>query len=240
MNDPSILRPGDIMFSKIGNTLPSWLPRWAQFMPGTLPVGLGQWLLAHTSKEERNIDHVAVVVVAQRPSLIPLYDGADLNPAPMPPMIVQAMPSGAEMVEIGSEHWTEDVVYLRPAYQSADPTYAMDMPGHPYAIGQAGIVAEAARSYVDTPYSFLDYAAIALHHIDPVWRVSPGSVGSQPLARYVTDSGHMICSQLANQALSDAGFHVFTDGRLPQDVMPVELYRALLAMPDTKIIWPEL
>jgi hypothetical protein len=43
-----------------------------------------------------------------------------------------------------------------------------------------------------------------------------------------------MCSQLADQALADAGFHVFDDGRLPQDVVPAELFRALIDMPGTQ------
>lgn len=48
----------------------------------------------------------------------------------------------------------------------------------------------------------------------------------------------MICSQLVDQALADAGFHVFDDGRLPQDVVPAELFRALLDTPGTTYVVP--
>lgn len=208
----SDLLPGDIMFGPIGNTLPKFLPGRLQFMPGTLPVGFGQWLLARTRKEEKNIDHVAVVVEAARPGLVPLSTNA-LNALMIGPRIVQAMPSGAEEIEIGPEHWTSEYMFIRPVY----------------ALGTTGIwssqaerVAAAARSYVGTPYSPLDYVAIAGVH---------AGIKNGPIRRYVTSSRHMICSQLADQAMSDAGLHVFDDGRLPQDVMPVELNRKLLSMP---------
>jgi hypothetical protein len=201
------LRPGDIGFGPIGG-----------FIPGFFPVDVGQWLLARTSDEERDIDHVFVVVQAAKTG----YDLPNVMRAGT--RIVQAMPSGAEEIEIGQEHWTDRYVYVRPAYLDAGVS-ALE-------------AAAAARAYIGTPYSFLDYAAIALHHIDPVWRISPESVNSQPLARYIRSTGHMICSQLADQALTDAGFHVFDDGRLPQDVMPCELYRKLISLPGTLVLHP--
>jgi len=130
------------------------------------------------------------------------------------PRIVQAMPSGAEEIRLGPQHLGPDYVYLRPAYRVAATDYG----------GMAECVAAAARAYVGTPYSFADYVAIAGWHF---------GVKNGPIRRYVTSSKHMICSQLADQALSDAGFHVFDDGRLPQDVTPSALYLALLAMPGT-------
>lgn len=131
------------------------------------------------------------------------------------PLLVQAMPSGAEEVEIGSDYWNPSCIYVRPQY-------AM-MP-------ESLLVANAARSYIGVPYSFLDYVAIAGRHVlalKPTQRTL--------FDRYVSSTKHMICSQLADQALSDAGFHVFDDGRIPQDVTPAALYSALLDMPGTRI-----
>lgn len=190
------LRPGDIGFGPIGG-----------FIPGFFPVDVGQWLLARTSREEWGIDHVFVVVQAAK-------TGYDLpNVMRAGPRIVQAMPSGAEEIEIGQEHWTDRYVYVRPDYWA----------------GQGIDVAECARTYIGTPYSFLDYAAIAGWH---------AGVHNGPIHNYVTSSKHMICSQLADQALTDTGFHVFDDGRLPQDVMPCELYRKLRSLPGTQILRP--
>ena len=190
------LRPGDIGFGPIGG-----------FIPGFFPVDVGQWLLARTSREERDIDHVFVVTRAFEPP-------GRFATASTAVHIVQAMPSGAEEISIGQEHWTDRYVYVRPAY--AD-------------VLQARETAQAARRYVGTPYSFLDYAAIAGWH---------AGIKNGLIRRYVRSTGHMICSQLADQALFDAGFHVFNDGRLPQDVMPCELYRALIAMPGTLVLHP--
>ena len=129
--------------------------------------------------------------------------------------IVQAMPSGAEEIVIGQKHWTKDYVYLRPPYS--------DVPSFRHG-GDA--VAVMARRYIGTPYSFLDYVALTGWHM----RIRNG-----PIHNYVTSSGHMICSQLADQAMSDAGFHVFNDGRLPQDVTPSSLFHQMLAMPGTQV-----
>jgi hypothetical protein len=96
----------------------------------------------------------------------------------------------------------------------------------PYT-SMANAVAFVARGYVGTPYSFLDYAAIAGLH---------AGVKNGPIRRYVKSTGHMICSQLADQAMSDAGWHVFDDGRLPQDVTPAALYRQMMRMPGQYIV----
>jgi hypothetical protein len=75
-------------------------------------------------------------------------------------------------------------------------------------------VATAAISLIGTPYSALDYAALAAHrfHI-PV----PG------LRRYVQASGHLICSQLADRAAELGGWTLFNDGRWPGYVTPADL-----------------
>jgi hypothetical protein len=73
---------------------------------------------------------------------------------------------------------------------------------------------------VGTPYSFADYGAMALHHAAPDLGIT------KRVRQYVTDSGHMICSQSVDHLLADVWYHVFDDGRLPQDVTPGDLYYA--------------
>lgn len=75
-------------------------------------------------------------------------------------------------------------------------------------------VVAQARKMVGTPYSALDYAALALLH----WGLPSGWV-----RRRVERSGRMICSQLADAAYRRAGIHLFSDGRLSGDVMPADL-----------------
>lgn len=96
----------------------------------------------------------------------------------------------------------------------------------PLSALQQASVAEYAEGLVGTPYSFLDYLSIALLHLGVPRRLAAGRV---------TDSGHMICSQLVDHLLCRAGFHLFTDGRLSQDVTPGALFRRAGAVGE--IVW---
>ncbi len=76
-----------------------------------------------------------------------------------------------------------------------------------------------AQRMMDAPggikYSFIDYLALALLH----WGFKP-----KYLRNYIANSKRMICSQLADYLLGHAGYKVFDDGRLHQDVTPGDLY----------------
>lgn len=89
----------------------------------------------------------------------------------------------------------------------------------PLTDAQRTQIVAAARVLVGTPYSIADYVALALARLGLRWRW---------LERYVTSSGHMICSQLVDHAYCVAGVHLFDDGRLSQDVTPGDLTYALL------------
>lgn len=184
------LRPGDVIFPTIAGGA------------GVL-VGAGQIVLGDATPSEWRVRHCAMVTEAMHCA----NRGCDVGPA-----IVQAMPGGAEQVEIGDAHWSRAYPVLRMLFDNS----------------QAERAAAAAQQYVDRPYSILDYGAIAGRHVlalKPTQRT--------PFDDYVTATGHMICSQLVDQALTDAGYHVFDDGRIPQDVTPAALYRQLLALPGT-------
>lgn len=118
--------------------------------------------------------------------------------------IVQAMPGGAERIPLTEAH--EPVVWSTGRI----PLTAAD---------RVRIVG-AARGLVGTPYSFLDYASIALAHykIRPAW-----------VRDFVASSGHLICSQLVDEAYLRAGVHLFDDGRIPGDVTPGDLWKLLAA-----------
>lgn len=81
-------------------------------------------------------------------------------------------------------------------------------------------IALKAVSFEGTPYSFLDYLALASVRL----RLFPLSY---LLRRRVRSTGHMICSQLVDESYRRAGVHLFTDGRLPQDVTPGDLLHRL-------------
>lgn len=76
-------------------------------------------------------------------------------------------------------------------------------------------VVEMARLLVGTPYSWLDYAAIAMAEWKiPGWKIARARVES---------SEHLICSALVDRAYRWAGIELFDDGRLVGDVTPWDL-----------------
>jgi len=77
-------------------------------------------------------------------------------------------------------------------------------------------VAIQARSLIGTPYSYADYFALAaLRFHLPIAPI---------LRRYVSSTGHMICSQLVDSAYQRAGVALFNDERVPGDVTPGDLF----------------
>lgn len=78
-------------------------------------------------------------------------------------------------------------------------------------------VAGAAFGFANrrVPYSVADYVAIAAHRFHlPAQHL---------IKRYVQSSGHLICSQLADRAAEQGGWHLFDDGRWDGDVTPGDL-----------------
>lgn len=114
-------------------------------------------------------------------------------------LIVEAEPGGARVAH-ASDH---------PGAYWCYGIYKLLVPG------QACLVEDAAKKYVGVPYSFLDYAALIAHRLHaPV----PG------LRQYIASTGHMICSQLADQCYTDAHANIFTDHRWPGYISPMDLY----------------
>lgn len=86
----------------------------------------------------------------------------------------------------------------------------------PWNDSSTDTVVAAAAKYVGTPYSFLDYDALAVKRLH-LW--APG------LKRYIASTGHMICSQLCDQFYrAEFGVEIFNDGRWPGYVTPGSLY----------------
>ncbi|MET9126927.1 hypothetical protein [Streptomyces sp. NPDC004528] len=114
-------------------------------------------------------------------------------------MIVQAMPGGAEMIRL----------------EDANEPYLWSTGRIPLTAAERMRIVDAACGLVGTPYSFMDYGSIALAHykIRPRW-----------VRDFIADSGHLICSQLVDEAHLRAGVHLFDDGRLPGDVTPGDLW----------------
>lgn len=203
INGLADLRQGDIMFGPIGG-----------IVPGLFPVGVGQFLLGEVFRSGRlSVRHVGVVVQA---ASFELRNGGARGPR-----LVQAMPGGAEEIELSADHWTDRYVYVRPPE---------DYPG------QAAAAAKIARLFVreEVPYSFASYAALA------AWRVG---LRAERLARWVDRRGHdnlpmeAICSVLADQAWTLAGKDL-VQGTRSQIVTPGMLATQLIhRTPGVVIGW---
>lgn len=81
---------------------------------------------------------------------------------------------------------------------------------------QRALICAHAKLLVGTPYSFLDYAAIGAARF----------TGIKALEDYVSESGHVICSQLADLAYRRAGIDLFPN-RIPGDVAPGDIARLI-------------
>lgn len=77
-------------------------------------------------------------------------------------------------------------------------------------------VVQAAYDCMHVPYSFLDYAAIALHRF---------GVPAPRLRDYIADTHHMICSQMVDYCYQQAGIQLFDDGRWNGYVTPADLWQ---------------
>lgn len=81
---------------------------------------------------------------------------------------------------------------------------------------QRSAIVSAAESLLGTPYSFLDYLAIGEARLLHTTR----------LERYVSDTGHMICSQLVDECYRRAGIELFPN-RISGDVAPGDLAKLI-------------
>jgi uncharacterized protein YycO len=116
--------------------------------------------------------------------------------------IVQAMPSGAELVPLAAAE--PAVIWSGSAIDLTDD--------------QRDAICHIAKSLVGTPYGWLDYLSLAL----AAWHIRP---------RWVRDrifyDDTLICSQLVDVAYECSGVQLFADGRIPGDVTPGDLERLL-------------
>lgn len=127
--------------------------------------------------------------------------------------ILQAEPGGSQIIGqplIAGELWSTGII---------------DLPA------QVRLNAVSIRDHwTGIPYSELDYLALAQLHFKwipnhSVWpeRDKAGHLHLVSLRQFVASSGHMLCSQLVDAYLLACGWHLYTDGRQPGDVMPSDL-----------------
>lgn len=113
-------------------------------------------------------------------------------------LIMEAEPGGAR---------------IRPL--SEYPAYTVKWSAGHFSLtpAQRNVIVTRARKFDGTPYSVLDYFALALHRLH---------IPAPGLRSYIRTSKHVICSQLVDICYQAAGVQLFTD-RWPGDVTPGDL-----------------
>lgn len=175
-------------------------------IPGIFPVGVGQVVLFLTRRWWKHVGRVRQWFHVRHVGMI--IDGGT--------NLIQAMPKGCEIVPVGTRAHEGRYVFIRPDYASIPTLSGRFFPG--------AAIALSAAKYVGTPYNFLTYLKLAAG-------VLRFRFTERWLIRHMSTRKDMMCSQHIDQSLADAGYHVFDDGRLPQDVLPAELFVALLSRP---------
>lgn len=113
----------------------------------------------------------------------------------------EAGPDGAKLVPF---HYCPKDVLWSSGVQSLRLTNA-----------QRAMAMDIAQRYKGTPYSWLDYGALALHRLH---------IPAPGLKQYIGNTGHQICSQLCDRARLDMGSHLFVKPpRWPGYVTPLAL-----------------
>lgn len=210
------VRPGDIYLGPISGALGAAIRATEVIVDGGWRVG------------PLHVEHIGIVTEAA-------WDGGHEG---VNPRMVQAMPHGAEEIELRQQkHWTPRCAYAR---------MPEDWPG------QAADAAAIARLMVEegVAYSFASYAALAAYRwgwkaprlTGWIGRRRPGAVKLPHWSNGIP--GHRrggfipveaICSVLVDQAWSLAGKRVMED-TAPQAVTPSMLGRRLLTgMED--VVW---
>ena len=225
------VRPGDLIFTAITEPLAA-----------SLLVKLGMLALAERVRiGRRSFDHVIVVTEGARGAHdLPASDAYTYVGGPRrsddpyrPPVGVQAMPRGAERVELTPEkHWTDRTAVVR--IPESYPGQALD-------------VAEIAKLFAreQVPYSFLTYVRLAAWRFG--WKTPkiearidrrlPATRVELPARGYpvsVRLPAEVICSGLGDQCWTLTGRKV-VEGVAKQAVTPGKLAMTLWRYPGA--IW---
>lgn len=220
------VRPGDLIFTEISEP-------WA----ASVLVKLGMLAIAERVRiGRRSFDHVIVVTEAATAGPAPgshRYVDGPFRPVARPPVGVQAMPRGAERVELtAAKHWND-----RTAVCRIPESYP----------GQALDVAEIAKLFAreQVPYSFASYVQLAAWRLGrktpklearinrrrPEVRVYLPGRGYPIAVRLPVEA---ICSGIGDQAWTLTGKKV-VEGVAKQAVTPGKLVMSLWRYPGA--IW---
>jgi len=214
------VRPGDLFLGPIGGLAGAGVRLGQLIVDGGWRVG------------PLDVRHIGVVTEAAT-SNIQLQDGKLVFGSW--PKMVQAMPSGAEEIELNHvDHWTPRCAYAR---------IPEDYPG------QAADAAAIARAMIGIPYSWASYAALSAYRLgydaprltnwigrrqDPIpWEGNGTSRHGH--TGFVSLPVEAICSVVGDQSWSLAGKRVMVD-TAPQAVTPSQLGQRLLCEMEG-VIW---
>lgn len=222
------VRPGDLCFTEITR------PRSASLL-----VKLGQLMLGERVRiGRRSFDHVIVVTEAAKPTtfararlgdLLLVPDEFGIKTPHTLPVGVQAMPRGAERVELTpAKHWHDRVAYVR---------LPENYPGQ--GLDAAAVAKAFAAERVE--YSFGSYVLLALWRYGFKARRLEARIARRRDAKSVDMPGRgyrvavrlpveAICSVLADQAWTLAGKRVVS-GVSEQAVTPGRLVMSLWRYP---------
>lgn len=113
--------------------------------------------------------------------------------------VFEARPGGAGFREL-AEYDADNILWLP----------------QPLSVQQRQTAQELMNAKIGTPYSVVDYGAIAVHALGWQWCADWAE-------SYVKDDGHMICSQMCDWIQNQLGNHLFLDGRWEGFVTPMDL-----------------
>jgi hypothetical protein len=99
-------------------------------------------------------------------------------------------------------------------YETRNCLWSAGRPALDLTVSQRSAAMATGWKYHNTPYSFLDYDAIALHSI---------GLEADWLHDFIETNKHMQCAQLTDQCRHDLGSHLFTDDRWPGFVDPLDI-----------------
>ena len=167
------------------------------YTAGSLAVLPGDFAAVHMHDDTSGLIHIGEILNGDG---FRNYEHAITYLGGQEDLIIEAEPSGAKIVPMH--------------YNIEDCLWSTGISRLSLTVSQAFRIDEIANTLKGTPYSWLDYWALAMHRL----RIpAPG------LRDYIGSTGHMICSQMVDTIRLMMRDHLFDDDRWPGYVTPVDL-----------------